>query len=78
MAVNTASFASIKDWKQFWKSKNAGDVTWATDLDGRLVRLFKVYSLGTTIIIDRRGLISYRDAGATPHHVLLAKVKEVL
>ena len=56
----------------------AADVTWATDPDGRLVQLFKVYSLGTTIIIDRRGRISYRDDGATPYDLLHSKVEESL
>ena len=78
IAVNTAPFASLKDWKQFWKSKDAADVTWATDAKGELVQLFRVYSLGTTIIIDREGHIAYRDDGATPYEVLRAEVKEVL
>ena len=78
IAVNTAPFASLKDWKQFWKSKDAGDVTWATDSKGELVQQFRVYSLGTTIIIDRGGLIAYRDDGATPYKVLRAEVEQVL
>ena len=78
VAINTAPFASFEDWKQFWKSKDAADVTWAADEDGLLVRLFKVYSLGTTIIIDRRGRIPYRDDGATPYGLLRSKVEESL
>ena len=78
MAINTAPFASLEDWKEFWKSKGAADVTWATDPDGRLLKLFKVYSLGTTIIINRGKRISYRDDGATPYEVLRAEVEKVL
>ncbi len=78
MAVNTAPFASIEDWKQYWKSKDAADVTWATDVRGELVQQYRVFSLGTTVIIDRQGRIAYRDDGATPYEVLLAEVKEVL
>ena len=77
VAVNTAPFTSLEDWKEFWKSKKAGDVTWAMDPDGQLVQLFNVYSLGTTIIINRGGRISYRDDGATPYEVLRAEVEKV-
>ncbi len=78
VAVNTAPFASLEDWKGFWKSKKAADVTWATDHDGQLIQLFKVLSLGTTIIIDRQGRISYRDDGATSYDTLRARIEDVL
>ncbi len=78
VAVNTAPFNSLEDWKEYWKSKDAADVTWATDTTGELVQQFRVYSLGTTVIIDREGHIAYRDDGATTYEVLLAQVKEVL
>ena len=78
MAINTAPFSTLEDWKDFWKSTGAADVTWATDVKGRLVQLFKVYSLGTTIIIDREGRIAYRDDGATPYEVLRAEVEQIL
>ncbi len=78
VAVNTAPFSSLEDWKEYWKSKDAEDVTWATDTTGELVQQFRVYSLGTTVIIDREGRIAYRDDTATPYEVLLAQVKEVL
>ena len=78
VAINTAPFASLEDWKEFWKSKGAADVTWATDADGRLVKLFEVFSLGTTIIIDRQGRISYRDDGATPYGILESQVESLL
>jgi len=77
VAINTAPFSSLDDWKGFWKSKDAADVTWATDVDGRLVQLFKVYSLGTTIIIDRQRRVSYRDNGATPYHILQSEVERI-
>ena len=78
VAINIAPFSSLKDWMDFWKSKDAADVTWATDAKGELLQQFRVYSLGTTIIIDREGLIAYRDDGASTYEVLLAEVKEVL
>ncbi len=78
MAVNTAPFSSLEDWKEFWKSTDAADVIWATDAKGELVQQFRVYSLGTTVIIDREGRIAYRDDGATPYEVLLHEVERIL
>ena len=78
MAVNTAPFASIEDWKQYWKSKDAADVTWATDAKGELVQQFRVFSLGTTVIIDREGRIAYRDDVATPYEILESQVEPLL
>ena len=54
------------------------DVTWATDTEQELVRKFDVLTLGTTIIINRQGFISYRDDGATPYNTLRTKVEEVI
>ncbi len=78
MAVNTAPFASIEDWKQYWRTKDAADVTWATDAKGELVQLFRVFSLGTTVIIDREGRIAYRDDVATPYEILESQVEPLL
>ena len=78
VAINTAPFASLENWKEFWKSKKAADVTWATDAKGELLQQFRVLSLGTTIIIDREGNIAYRDDGATPYEVLRNEVERIL
>ena len=51
---------------------------WATDTGQGLVRLYQVLSLGTTIIVDRQGHVSFRDGGATPYEVLHRQVKELL
>ncbi len=71
-------FVSLKDWKDFWKSKDAADVTWATDAKGELVRQFRAYRVGTTIIIDRDGHIAYRYDGATSYEVLQAEVEVLI
>ena len=78
VAVNTAPFIAIEHWKEYWKSKDADDVTWAqADAKGELIKQFRVLSLGTTIIIDRNGQISYRDDGATSYETLRTNVQEI-
>ena len=78
VAINTAVWSSLEEWRDFWRSLGADDVLWATDADQGLVRLYQVLTLGTTIIIDRQGHVSYRDGGATPYEVLYSQVKELL
>ena len=68
----------MEDWRDFWHSKGAGDVAWANDMDQQLLKSFAVTSLGTTIIIDRQGRISYRDAGATSYDVLKTEIEKTL
>ena len=68
----------MEDWRDYWHSKGAGDVAWANDMDQQLLKSFAVTSLGTTIIIDRQGRISYRDAGATSYDVLKTEIEKTL
>ncbi len=78
VAIDTTPDSSLAEWRDFWRSKGAEDVTWANDSSQTLIRLFRVTSLGTTIIIDRQGRISYRDGGATPYEVLKTQVEKAL
>ena len=78
VAINISPYSSLPEWKDFWSSLGADDVLWATDTDQKLVRLYQVLSLGTTIIIDRQGHVSYRDGGATTYEVLLSQVRKLI
>ncbi|MDA0263591.1 MAG: redoxin domain-containing protein [Chloroflexi bacterium] len=78
LAINTAAWVSVEEWRDYWHSKGAEDVTWANDTGGRLVKEFGVTSLGTTIILDRNGLVSYRDGGATSYDVLKTEIERTL
>ena len=76
LAINTAPWIPVEDWRDFWRSKGAEDVSWANDVGQEMLKLFKVTGLGTTIIIGPQGRISYRDAGATPYDVLRAEIEK--
>jgi len=43
------------------------DVLWAQDTYGDAIKTYRVVALGTTIIIDRKGQIMYRDEGVTSY-----------
>jgi alkyl hydroperoxide reductase subunit AhpC len=78
LAINTAPWVSVEDWRDYWHSKGAADVSWANDLDQQMIKSFQVTRLGTTIIIDRQGRISYRDNGPTPYDVLRTEIEKTL
>ena len=78
LAINTAPWIPVEDWRDFWRRKGDGDVSWANDVDQMMLKLFKVTGLGTTIIIDPQGSISYRDAGATSYDVLRTEIEKTL
>ena len=77
-AINTAPWIPVEDWRDFWRSKGAEDVSWANDEGQQMLKLFTVTGLGTTIIIDPQGRISYRDAGATPYDVSRTEIEKTL
>lgn len=78
MAVNIDPGNTLQEWADFWGSNRAASVIFATDADGSAVRAFRVIALGTTIIIDRRGRVSYRDAGPTSYDTLKGEIEKVL
>ena len=78
LAINTAPWVPVEEWRDYWRSKGAEDVAWANDVGQEMLKSFEVTSLGTTIILDRQGHISYRDAGATPYDVLRTEIEKAL
>ena len=78
LAINTAPWIPVEEWRDYWRSKDAKDVSWANDRDQQMLKRFEVTSLGTTIIIDPQGRISYRDAGPTPYEILRTEIEKTL
>lgn len=70
---------TLADWRDFWISVGGGpQVLFAQDVGQRVAAAFQVRELGTTIVIDRRGHVVYRDAGPTPYQRLVQEVDRVL
>ncbi|WP_273844185.1 peroxiredoxin family protein [Rubrobacter calidifluminis] len=58
----------------FRRAGNIRPLPWAVDRSGKVAHRLGVSSLDTTIIIDRKGKIVYRDAAPTPK----SKLEQVL
>ena len=79
VGINQAAHLySLDDWRRFWTVSGALNVTWAQDHDLQATRAYKVTALGTTIVIDRKGRIVYRDEGVTSYDTLRSEIDEVL
>lgn len=58
--------------------KNRMEFPVLTDTAGKVARLYKVYVIPTTLVIDSKGIIRHIIEGSTTLKVLDAKVKDVL
>jgi len=52
--------------------------TWAFDKNGQATQAFRIRSLDTTIIVDAKGHIVYRDEYPTPYDKLKAAISKVV
>lgn len=65
----------IADAVEYYRSVGAGrSFLYAADEGFRVVREYRVLSLGTTVIVDPRGIVTFRDAGPTPLDILEREV----
>lgn len=67
-----------QDWLRFRERVGGGDHLWAIDRDGLWARAYQIRALGTTIIVDRRGGIAYRDESATSYQTYRAQIEKLL
>ncbi len=64
--------------RQFRQAAGGGEVAWALDPNGTIVRPYGVTSLDTTIMIDREGRVAYRDSIVTPYERLKQELEKLL
>lgn len=55
-----------------------GDHLYAVDEGFKVATAYKVLALGTTVIVGRDGVVTYRDSGVTQADLLLREVREAL
>ena len=49
----------MNKWIDYWQSKKGGNVTWAIDGSGILIREYGITVLGQTVVINRTGDVVY-------------------
>ncbi len=55
----------VNSWIDYWHSKDGGNVTWAIDGSGILVRQYGITFLGQTVVINRTGNVVYNGQALT-------------
>ena len=55
----------VNSWIDYWHSKDGGNVTWAIDGSGTLVREYGITVLGQTVVINRTGDVVYNGRALT-------------
>lgn len=78
MAVNIYPAAGLKKWKKYWLSLGGGEVIYAQDSRMEAVKVLKIKTAGSTVIINRQGRIVYQDRSATTYEVLKEGVEKAL
>ena len=78
VAVNVLPLYTLGQWRDYWVEHLGGEeVLWAQDTN-RSAQAMGVSTTGTSIIIDKKGRISYRHVGFATYETLRAEVDKVL
>ncbi len=78
VAINIEPFYSLAEWRRFWKSTGAGDVLLAQDTDSSTREKYRLVALGTEIIINRQGQVTFRRDGPAGYKKLRSEIEEAL
>lgn len=79
MIVIDVGGGAIADAVTYYRSVGAGDsFLYAADRDFRVAREYKVLSLGTTVVIDPRGIVTFRDSGPSSTDILMREIGSAL
>lgn len=78
VAINIYPQYPLEEWTRFWKSTGAGEVLWAQDVNGTTIETFRLVALGTEMVLDREGRITFRSDGPAGMKKLKAEIEEVL
>ncbi len=78
VAVNIDPRYPLAQWVAFWKTTDAGDVLWAQDTNGITPRDYRLVTLGTEILVDRDGMVTFRSDGPAGYKRLRSEVEQAL
>ena len=78
MAVNIAPGYTLEEWRSWLHQYTERPLVWAQDMEGQAIAAFGVYTLGTKVIVDRQGRITYRSAGTAGYDALAEAVRQAL
>ena len=78
MMISTDSQDTWRDIEDFRQRGHVGPLPWAVDEKGEISRALGVNALESTVILDRKGEIVYRDSEATDYETLESELGGVI
>ena len=78
VAINFDPSYSLEEWVTCWKGIGAGDVLWAQDTDGSTIRAYQLFALGTEVVVDRKGAVTFRSNGPAGLKRLRSEIENAL
>lgn len=76
--VIDVSGGPVEDAVAYYHSVGGGDYLYAADKGFRVAKEYGVLALGTTVIVDPAGIVSYLDSGPTPPDTLEREIGKAL
>ncbi|PCI28528.1 MAG: hypothetical protein COB67_06280 [SAR324 cluster bacterium] len=78
LAINLFAQYSLEYWQSYLKKFGGENLVIARDTTGQAMRIFKIRTSGSTVILNRQGQVVYRDGSATPYPILKSAVEKAL
>ncbi|MEQ8246659.1 MAG: TlpA disulfide reductase family protein [Alphaproteobacteria bacterium] len=78
LAIDMEPGESESELASFREQAGGGEHLWAVDREGVAIRSYQVQTLDTTVAIDRKGRVAYRDERITDYETLAAVVTALM
>ena len=78
VAVNIEPGYPLDEWMDFWEEVGDGLVLLAQDTTGTTVRAYKLFALGTEVIVGREGSVVFRSDGPAGYKKLQSEIEDAL
>jgi len=77
IAIDVDSSSTKESLEQFKQAADSGAYVWAFDNGMQVLNAYQVRSLDTTLILDKNGIVVYRDEFPTPYDTLKSALTEI-
>lgn len=77
IALDVDASSAVEGLEQFKQAADNGAYVWAFDSDMQVLTAYQVRSLDTTLILDKNGVVIYRDEVPTSYNILKSALMEI-
>lgn len=77
IALDIDASSTVESLERFKQAADNGEYVWAFDRELQVLSAYQVRALDTTLILDKNGIIVYRDETPTPYNTLKSALREI-